>query len=168
MPVLPLTTDFASHVALAIGILALILALRRWPWLYAVFTWPGTVAHELLHFAMGLLTGAQPVSLSIVPNRQQDGSWVLGEVRFARLRWWNSIPVGLAPLALLPVGGWLFWEAARLPVWSWHSAGLSLATVQCLCGGWPSRRDWVHAFKGLLVAGLLGLLGLCLWFVFFR
>jgi hypothetical protein len=158
MPALPQTIDITSHIALACLMLWLIRSLRRWPWVFALITLPGTLAHELLHFGVGLLTGARPISLSIFPAKQQDGSWVLGEVRFARLRWWNRIPVGLAPLALLPLGLWLLGEAILRPLWSWENAGLTSLTVQCVNAGWPSQRDWAHAVLGMLALGLLGIL----------
>lgn len=153
-----------THLSLALHLLAALLLvlgilwLRRWPWLYALSIWPGTVAHELLHFIAGLLMGAKPVSLSVIPKRKLDGGWVLGSVLFARLRWWNSVPVGLAPLALVPVGGWVFWQSAALPLISGASAGLKLVTVQCLLAGWPSPRDWSHAIIGLLMLSALAVL----------
>jgi hypothetical protein len=32
------------------------------------------------------------------PQRTQGGSYVLGEVLFENLRWWNAAPAGLAPM----------------------------------------------------------------------
>ena len=62
MPALPQTIDIFSHIVLACLMLGLIRSLRRWPWLFALITLPGTLAHELLHFGVGLLTGARPIS----------------------------------------------------------------------------------------------------------
>ncbi len=146
---------------LALGC-ALLFALRRWPYGYAVAMLPGTLAHELLHYAAGALTGARPVSLALLPRRQQDGSWTLGSVGFTRLRWWNSVPVGLAPLALLPAGGWAWLESVSLPLLSSGGAGLKFVAAQCLLAGWPSRQDWAHAVTGLLVIAIVVLAGLWL------
>ncbi len=155
LPTIALTPTLSTHLLALITLLLLLLWLRRFPWLYALSIWPGTVAHELLHFSAGLLMGAKPVSLSVIPRRKPEGGWVLGSVMFARLRWWNSVPVGLAPLALMPAGGWAFMESATLPLLSAHGAGLKLLTAQCLLAGWPSPRDWSHAIVGLLMTGLL-------------
>ncbi len=135
-----------------------LLMLRRWPWVYALSLWPGTVAHELLHYVAGLLFGARPLSLSVIPRRKPDGGWLLGSVSFARLRWWNSVPVGLAPLALMPAGGWVFAVSCAQPVLSGSAWGMKLLAAQCLLAGWPSPRDWAHAIVGLLVLMALGLL----------
>lgn len=155
LPLLP-------HLAILLAGCALLLALRRWPLGYALLAWPGTLAHELLHYIAGLLTGARPVSISLLPRRQQDGHWELGSVGFARLRWWNSVPVGLAPLALLPAGGWLWLESVSWPLLSAGGTGLKFIAIQCLLSGWPSRRDWAHALAGLALFATVALLALWL------
>ncbi len=165
MPPLPDTLTQALH-ACALALMAGgVLALRRWPWLYAAGIWPGTVAHELLHYGAGLLFGARPVSLNVIPRRHPDGGWLLGSVSFARLRWWNSLPVGLAPLALMPAAGWLFVESTSLPLLSLPAWGLKLLSTQCLLAGWPSPRDWAHAIVGLFVATSLALMA---WLLLMR
>ncbi len=158
----PALHAFAPHVAALALMLVALRWLRRWPPVYAVALWPGTVAHELLHYAAGLLTGARPVAISLLPRRQANGSWELGSVSFTRLRWWNSVPVGLAPMALLPAGVWVLFESLSWPWLSVGGAALKFAAAQCLLAGWPSRRDWMHALVGLLVITLLALLGMWL------
>ncbi len=154
---------FQASMMLAYHAMTVLLAvicfrrLRRWPYLYALLTWPGTVAHELLHFIAGLLTGAEPVGLSVTPKQQQDGTWQLGQVSFTRLRWWNSIPVGLAPMLLLPVGGWLFFYSCGLPFFSAENVILKLVVVQCLLCGWPSPQDFKHALQGLLMIAIISI-----------
>lgn len=155
MSPLPDQPTLALHALTLLLLAAGLLGLRRWPWLYAVSLWPGTVAHEVLHYAAGLVFGAQPVSLSVIPRRRPEGGWLLGSVNFARLRWWNSVPVGLAPLALVPAGGWMFLESASLPLLSMPAIGLKLLATQCLVAGWPSPRDWAHAIIGLLAIATL-------------
>lgn len=145
------TLTLLGHLSVIAGLFLLMLRLRRWPRIYAALTWPGTLAHEFLHYLAGLLTGARPVSLTIIPRKQTDGTWVLGEVAFARLRWWNSVPVALAPLALFPIGGWIVWQSAVLPVLDWSGAGLKQLAILCLMAAWPSRQDWAHAWAGMLV-----------------
>ncbi|MCM0044557.1 MAG: hypothetical protein NBV65_08005 [Burkholderiaceae bacterium] len=157
LPALPDQFTLALHAVLLLLLAAGLLALRRWPRLYAISLWPGTVAHELLHYVAGLIFGAQPLSLSVIPRRKPDGGWLLGSVSFARLRWWNSVPVGLAPLALVPAGGWIFIESASLPLLSLPALGMKLAATQCLVAGWPSPRDWAHAIVGLLMLAALAM-----------
>lgn len=152
-----LTSDIPHAIALLM-LSAALLMLRRWPWVYALSLWPGTVAHELLHYIAGLLFGARPLSLSVIPRRKPDGGWLLGSVSFARLRWWNSVPIGLAPLALMPAGGWVFAESCAQPLLSGSTWGMKLLAAQCLLAGWPSPRDWAHAIVGLLGLAVLVLL----------
>ena len=159
MPALPDQLTLAPHALALVLVAGGLLALRRWPVLYALSIWPGTVAHELLHYVAGLLFGARPLSLSVIPRRTLDGGWLLGSVSFARLRWWNSVPVGLAPLALIPAGGGFFIESASMPLLSLASLGLKLFAAQCLIAGWPSPRDWAHAIVGLLAVTALALMG---------
>ena len=153
-----LSSEALTLIAHALIIFILIISLRqlrRWPLMFALLTLPGTIAHELLHFIAGLLTGARPVGLSVIPKQQPDGSWHLGVVTFANLRWWNSVPVGLAPLALILLGGWLFFYSATLPLISTQGALLKIVTALCLISGWPSQEDWSHAIKGLLIIVIL-------------
>lgn len=149
--------EISLHATALLAISLMLLWLRRWPLVYALCIWPGTVAHELLHFLAGWVAGAKPVSLSVIPRRNPEGGWVLGSVAFTRLRWWNSIPVGLAPLALVPSGGILFVQSMLLPLLSVQGAGIKLVAAQCLIAGWPSPRDWSHAINGLLFIGILAL-----------
>ncbi len=155
-------TEISLHAIALLALMLSLLWLRRWPLMFALAIWPGTIAHELLHFFAGWLAGAKPVSLSLVPRRKPEGGWVLGSVSFTRLRWWNSVPVGLAPLALLPGSVYLFMESISLPLLSATGMGIKLVAVQCLIAGWPSPRDWSHAIIGLLMTGLITLAAILL------
>lgn len=151
----PAPLTLAVHALIIFILIIGLKRLRRWPIIFALLILPGTIAHELLHFIAGLLTGARPVGLSVLPKKQNDGTWLLGAVTFNNLRWWNSVPVGLAPLALIPLGGWLFFYSTALPVNSVQGAILKIMTALCLISGWPSSQDWSHAVKGLLIAVIL-------------
>ena len=138
---------------------------RRVSGLYILFVLPGTVLHEGLHGIIGLLLGAQPRQWTVVPQIQQNHIR-LGQVSFARLRWWNALPVGLAPLALLPIGVWLVLTTG-------HDAWLYPLTIargylalQCFTGCCPSRTDLAHAGRSALAYALLGAGIWCLarWF----
>jgi len=97
--------------AVVIGLLLSVLIPS--PPLRAVFVLPGTFVHELLHFGVGLLLNAKPVSFSVWPRRSGPSSWTMGSVGFANVRWYNGAPVGLAPL-LAPVAAvWFAPEAAH-------------------------------------------------------
>lgn len=120
--------------------------------LFIVLTLPGTLLHELLHFIAGLLFGARPVVISILPRRVPDG-WQLGRVGFANLNAVNSIPVCLAPLALVPLAYWAGakWVAPlAMTQWVLWSA-LCYLLANCVYAAWPSKVDWSHAFRALFV-----------------
>ena len=101
--------------------------------------------------------------MSILPRRMPDGELLLGRVLFMRLRWWNAVPVALAPFLLIPLSAGLLWHSAGWPALAWPSLGLKLLAVQCLLATWPSGRDWWHALGGAAVAGALTLAGLYLY-----
>lgn len=138
----------------AVGVALLALAIhecRRWPRAFALAIWPGTLAHELAHFFTGWLLAARPVALSVWPRALPDGSWLYGRVLFANLRWWNKVPVGLAPLSLFPAAGWLVLHSTALPLFSANGLGFKLLAVQLAYAAWPSSQDFRHAVSGLLV-----------------
>lgn len=122
-------------------VLALIRFARRRVLLYALLAWPGTVLHELSHWLVALVLGGQPASLSVVPVRSERG-WRLGAVGIRRVRAWNALPIGCAPLLLAPLAAFAFVHALRIDASHWaHWALLYVATsaaVSCL----PSLADW--------------------------
>ncbi len=149
------------NLVLIVGMGALLLSSRSWLMIHAWLRLPGTLAHELLHLAAGLICGARPVSLSVFPRRSPQGV-VCGEVLFARLRWWNAIPVAMAPLLLLPAALVLFVRSTQLPVGS-ESALWVFFGWQALLAGWPSRRDLSHALVAtVVIVVLIGIVAL-LW-----
>lgn len=129
---------------------------------FALICLPGTVAHELLHFFIGVVTLARPVSLSVWPQRTPDGSYVFGGVLFENLRLWNAAPVSLAPMLGYLIAaavaafrmriGYAFspWDLA---VWG--------ALAQLIFAAWPSVVDWRLSLKSwpfvLAGAGVLWL-----------
>lgn len=141
-----------------IGLIAAIRTTRRWPWLYALLCWPGTFMHELMHLLAGIIVGAKPVSFSTWPARQANGSMRLGYVGFAGLTLWQTVPVALAPFALLPAAAGFFRLALEYPVLSTDSGLLLLATQQSLFSAWPSRQDYMVAFTGLLILSVIAAL----------
>src|SRR5688572_31757406 len=113
---------------------------RRWGLLYELLVWPGTVLHELSHWVVALLLGGEPGSLSVVPSRTERG-WRLGAVGIRRVRGFNALPIGCAPLLLAPLAAFAFVHALRVDARSWVHWGLlylaTSAAVSCL----PSFTD---------------------------
>ena len=165
----PLNLLIASRVAVLISMYAIIRVLHRWAYAYALIWWPATIAHELSHFIVGLLLGANPTKLTALPRyNAATGGLVLGEVVFTNLRWWNKLPVGIAPLIILaPAGALLVYKTLPLPQVSIETLQLEFAALQCFVGCWPSPTDWTHtrptlyALTGLalLVFGAYALFG---------
>lgn len=137
--------DLPTLSILDLAFIALVLVLihlaRRWVLLYALLVWPGTFLHELSHWLVATLLGGRPTSLTIVPVRSERG-WRLGSVGIGQVRWFNALPIGIAPLLLAPLGVLALLQAERVDASSWVHWGLLYvaagAAVSCL----PSPTDW--------------------------
>lgn len=153
----PLNLLIGTRVVAIISMYVIIRVLHRWAYVYALIWWPGTVAHELSHFIVGLFLGANPTKLTALPRRNPaTGGLVLGEVLFTNLCWWNKLPVGIAPLIILaPAGALMVYKTLPLPQLSIETLLLEFAALQCFVGCWPSPTDWAHARSTLYV--LIGL-----------
>ncbi len=115
--------------------------------LYALFNLPGSASHEIAHFMTGLALGARPAGFSLVPGK--NGScWRLGSVRFSRIRAWNALPVGLAPLGLVLVA-WLLWHhwLVWFPVTRTSILILYTVLFYLLSNSLPSRQDMAIALN---------------------
>lgn len=136
-------------------------------WLKSLMTSPssmvalsffGVVGHELAHYLVGFICGAKPQSISLIPEKQSDGSWVLGTVSFSNLTWWNSVPTAMAPLLLLPLAmtGLHYAIPSALNEQAYLLAGgeIFLAAV-CMHAAWPSSTDIAAAAPGLFILGLV-------------
>ncbi len=69
---------------------------------------PGVFLHELLHYIVAFIFDGKPTQFAVFPEQTQNGDWVGGYVNFTNLRWFNAMPIGLAPLIGL------------LPAWNLH------------------------------------------------
>jgi hypothetical protein len=134
------------------------MATSRHPFFF-VFTAAGTLCHELAHFSVGLLLGADPTGLTVIPRRKGRG-WELGSVTFANLRWYNAAPAALAPLLVLLVP--LAVALLRTKP-GWHFAPLDLALALFLApqwlSFWPSPVDWrlaVRSWPWLVILAMAG------------
>jgi hypothetical protein len=109
---------------------------------FFVFTAVGTLCHELAHFSVGLLLGADPTGLTVIPRRT-GRHWELGSVTFANLRWYNAAPAALAPLLVLALP---FAVALLRTGPGRHFGALDLALTFLLApqflSFWPSPVDW--------------------------
>lgn len=128
------------------------------PTVFALIAWPGTLSHELAHYAIGIILGAKPASMGLLPKSMGNGQWQLGYVEFTNMRWWNApwtamAPMLLAPLSLVLAYVWVY------PVWQqgdFTSAAIALYFCATLLqASWPSSVDFEVAFPGLLVIGLI-------------
>ena len=131
--------------------------------LFFVFSVVGTLCHELAHFAVGLLLGAEPVNFSIVPRRSGK-HWELGSVTFANLRWYNAAPAALAPLLVLLVPLATAWWRTRGP-WRFGPADLALTLLLApqFISFWPSPVDWKLSLRSWPYLLLLPLAGFLAW-----
>jgi hypothetical protein len=66
--------------------------------LYSLLLFPGTVVHELSHFAAALFLDVRVRKLSLIPTRQPDGPVRLGFVEIDRTETLREALIGLAPL----------------------------------------------------------------------
>lgn len=69
-------------------------------WISFLYILPGTIMHELSHFIIGLVFLGNPNSFSLIPKKT-EGGFILGSVTFSNIRFFNAIPIALAPLLLL-------------------------------------------------------------------
>ena len=110
--------------------------------LFFIFSAAGTLCHELAHFSVGLLLGAEPVGFSIIPRRS-GRTWELGSVTFANLRWYNAAPAALAPFLVLLLPLAAAWWRTRGD-WRFGPADLALTLLLApqFLSFWPSPVDW--------------------------
>jgi len=128
---------------------------------FFLFTVAGTICHELSHFCVGLLTGARPTALCVIPRRV-GGHWELGSVTLTRVRWYNAAPAALAPFLIIALPFAVAWWRTR-PGWSFQPADLALAFALApqFLSFWPSPVDWRIAMRSwpyLIVIGAAGAL----------
>jgi hypothetical protein len=130
---------------------------------FFLFTVAGTLSHELAHFFAGLLTGARPTGLTVIPRRV-GRNWELGSVSFANLRWYNAAPAALAPLLVLALPFAVAWWRTRTD-WRFGAADLALTFLLApqFLSFWPSPVDWRLARRSWPYA-LLAATGLLLFY----
>lgn len=143
----PRVADMALYLLPTGALAVLIRVLSKTHPVFFIFTLAGTICHELAHFIAGLLTGARPASLTVIPKRQGQ-QWRLGAVTLNRVRWWNAAPAALAPLVLLAIPLGVAWWRTRSGVrFEWLDAGLMFLLAPQLLSFWPSLTDWKIAAR---------------------
>ena len=149
---------FVPSAALVIGCYVLLRGVRHSMWRVALLALPGTLAHELMHWIVGLVLGARPYGFSVWPKPHGRG-WQLGSVSFRHLGMLNGAWVALAPLFLLPLA-WLGLVHILVPLWTneqwgwWLAAGYLIATV--LFAALPSLQDIRVGWRSLLLYAAVG------------
>lgn len=139
--------DLYCYLLPSAALAVVIAILSRLHPVFFFFNLAGTVCHELAHLVVGLVVGARPVAMSIVPRRiaARGGrvQWQLGSVSLTRLRWYNAAPAALAPLVLIVLPFAVAWWRTR---GQWHFAAVDLLIAFLLApqflSFWPSGADW--------------------------
>jgi hypothetical protein len=101
---LPDVSPVAALLALAVFGVLFATPLHRMRGVLLV--WPGTVAHELAHWSIALLTGCRPNFPNLWAKRNPDGSITLGQVSFQAKPFFSAW-VALAPFLLLGPASYL-------------------------------------------------------------
>lgn len=137
---------FVLHVPLIAGVVAaLVVTFRvRGPFVAWFASLPGTIAHELAHYLVALVTFSNPRPISLRLKRSSDG-YQMGAVEF-RARWPSAGMVALAPLYVLPAIAWILLQRLE-SAGAAQSAIVGYLSVILLRGAVPSRADWIIALR---------------------
>jgi len=96
-----------SIISFSLYLILYILLKRYFFKITFLYTFLGTIAHELMHFTLGLLFFAKPIFFSLIPKKSNSGGYTLGSVSFNNINFINALPVSLAPLLLIPISLYL-------------------------------------------------------------
>lgn len=149
-----LEQQFLTLLSSDIGLIILAVFIQRFlqyasqsSLLLAYLYLPGTFLHELMHYIVALLFYAYPSNFSLKATKTADG-YRLGSVSISNAKWYNTIPVALAPLLLLPLA-FLFYDM----LYDWGRSGwwqyllfVGLMVV-IVTASTPSKADIELAFK---------------------
>jgi hypothetical protein len=150
MSVLLPDADMLVYLLPSLGLAVIFHILSRLHAVFLLFVLAGTAVHEIMHLLVATLTNARPVSFSVLPRRQ-GGSWILGSVGCANIRWYNAVFVGLAPVLVLAVPlAVAAWRTRNGLAWNgddiWIAMLLAPQFLSCLpsttdlrmaCHSWP-------------------------------
>lgn len=121
------------------------LQLVRWTVLRIFLRLPSTLAHELCHWLVAMLTASSPSFPNLLPKKDpEQGVWVLGSVGFVPSTWTAAF-VALAPV-LLCLPAWLLLQRPLHAPWT-EQALCGWAAGLLLEGARPSSKDFRLAFE---------------------
>jgi len=110
----------------------------------------GTFWHELAHFIVAWITRGNPCWISIIPKKEDDGSWTLGYVAFSNGTWYNQTIIALAPLLLFPFAFFVEANFFRLfEVNYWTILLYYFTLINIITSAIPSYQDLRLALEGL-------------------
>lgn len=135
-----------------------------WRWSYILIRLPGTIAHEMLHYAVGLILNARPCRFSILPIKSGE-NYILGSVSFKNITWYNGIFVGMAPLLLWVPLLFLLPKSAQPDT---YLMGYWCLLALCIEPSMPSRTDLSVAAKSLIPVFCFCMVICSIYFGFFR
>jgi hypothetical protein len=138
----------ANHADFFVSVVLVVLIGRikhlhcRSLWSAALVNFVGVVFHELAHYLIALLLGGRPKRFSVWPKRMADG-FLFGQVVCARINAFNALPIGIAPLSLLPLA-WLIHQKFYLYLQptSWNYIAYLFLMVIVIENALPSSADW--------------------------
>ncbi|WP_130471589.1 hypothetical protein [Candidatus Magnetaquicoccus inordinatus] len=138
----------ANHADFFISVVLVVLIGRikhlhcRSLWSAALVNFVGVVFHELAHYVIALILGGQPKRFSVWPKRTAEG-FLFGQVVCARINAFNALPIGIAPLSLLPLA-WLIHRKFYLYLQPtpWNYAVYLFLMVVVIENALPSSADW--------------------------
>ena len=110
-----------------------------------LLVWPGTVLHEGLHWSVGKVLFANPVSFNVLPKK--DDSNIIGSVSFSNMNWFNGVPVCMAPILGFPFAFMLYSYLPAFELWSIQGILTVWIFSAMLASSWPSYVDFEVASK---------------------
>jgi hypothetical protein len=124
---------------LIILLLAITLFLNRTSPNFWIFAWPGTIMHEALHWTVGKVMRANPVSFNVLPKKDSN---MIGSVNFTNITWFNCVPVTMAPLLGFPLAYILYGYIPIVDIWTIKGILLIWVFSAMLASSWPSYIDF--------------------------
>jgi hypothetical protein len=109
-----------------------------------MLVWPGTVLHEGLHWTVGKILFANPVSFNVLPEKNSD---MIGSVSFSNINWFNCVPVCMAPMLGLPLAFILYSYLPAFELWTIQGVLTIWIFSAILSASWPSYVDFKVASR---------------------
>lgn len=121
------------------------------PFFYALFHFPGVMLHELAHATVGFIMNGRILlsETTFIPRKNPYGEWTIASVSFSNVKWYNALPIAMAPIILLsaPFVTWYYAQDWIDSASWWEVAGIVLLNMIIAESAFPSRQDWRVAFS---------------------